>query len=759
MPTRGCFPNEQTAGIGDRRHAGIGRDGNVIAGVQPADDLRQAGLTGFTVKRRDRRADLEVIQETTRDAGVLGGDQRDVAQRFDGARGHVVEISDWRRNQIERSQYQLLSSCQILPWSDILIRACTNTIVVALGGAVVRPGGDAMDAETGPARTMSLYRKYRPETFAQDELVGQDHVSRTLRNAIAQGRVSHAYLFCGPRGTGKTSTARLLAKAVNCLDPDPANRPCNKCEACVAINQGRATDIVEIDAASNRGIEDIRDLREQVKYAPTQLRHKFYIIDEAHRLTRDAFNAFLKTLEEPPPNTTFVLATTDPDQLLETVASRCQRFDFHRIPVERMAGRIRDVAEQEDISIDDASVEMIARHATGSMRDALGLLDMLRTAVDTAGEPISEELTREMLGLSHDERTLGLIRALAEQDLAAGLRTINEVVDSGQDVRAYARQVLSALRQLMLCSAGVVPPDVTSEIRGLAAQFELADLVRINRAFSGVDFAIRNGGFPQLPLELAFLASVVGEPDGSDQEEAPVTPRTARRIADRPAPKPAAAPPRESAQAQRSTSPPSQPEHQPEPETVAEPVRSLEPDVSAPAPASGNGVSLDTIFDRWSEIRTEVKARDRKTEALMASCDPGAVDGETLILVAAYQFHAGKLNEERVKAAIEDALEQILGVRLNVRTVLRDEFEPPSPGAPPTASGGTPAAGSGAPSREANGHVGGESAADRQPAESSTNNDNTYQESVMERMKALFNAEEIDAAEVEQLFGRSELGD
>lgn len=625
-----------------------------------------------------------------------------------------------------------------------------------------------MDSETGPARSMSLYRKYRPETFNEDELVGQDHVSRTLRNAIAQGRVSHAYLFCGPRGTGKTTTARLLAKAVNCLDPDPANRPCNTCEACIAINQGRATDIVEIDAASNRGIEDIRDLREQVKYAPTQLRHKFYIIDEAHRLTRDAFNAFLKTLEEPPPNTTFVLATTDPDQLLETVASRCQRFDFHRIPVDLMAQRIRDVSDHEGIEIDEPSIELIARHATGSMRDALGLLDMLRTAVDAEAGGVTEELTRQMLGLSHDERTLGLIRAIADGDLAAGLATINEVVDAGQDVRAYARQVLSVLRLLMLCRAGADPAEATEEVRELSKMFEIADLVRINRAFSEVDFAIRNGGFPQLPLELAFMAAVVGDPQMRG-EPAPTRRQSPRQLAE---PQPQRAVERSRAEpTPKPAAPPLAPEPapvsvEPEPRLASEPkpVASTPDASSVPTQdavqVSSADISLDTIFDRWGEIRTEVKARDRKTEALMASCDPGAIDGDTLILVAAYQFHAGKLNEDRVKAAIEEALEHILGVRLRVRTILRDEFEPQDYGAPPASSGGGSSShGSGAEVSEPNGQVEGAhvetgGAVQSEPAEQQ---DRSYQEGVMNRMKALFNAEEVGPAELARLFDRHDL--
>src|SRR5215216_6428991 len=240
---------------------------------------------------------------------------------------------------------------------------------------------------TTPERTghtQSLYRKYRPQSFDAIELVGQEHVVQTLRNAILLDRVAHAYLFCGPRGTGKTTTARLLAKAVNCLDPDPLKRPCNECVNCRSINSGAATDVIEIDAASNRGIDDIRELRERVKYAPTQLKTKFYIIDEAHQITGAAANAFLKTLEEPPGHTKFVLATTDPEELLATIVSRCQRFDFRRISADDIVRRLQTVAALEGVSVDADALRLIARHATGSLRDALGLLEQLALAIGSA---------------------------------------------------------------------------------------------------------------------------------------------------------------------------------------------------------------------------------------------------------------------------------------------------------------------------------------------------------------------------------------
>lgn len=615
--------------------------------------------------------------------------------------------------------------------------------------------------ETGPGRTQSLYRKYRPETFESGELVGQDHVRNTLRNAIANGRVSHAYLFCGPRGTGKTTTARLLAKAVNCLDPDPAKRPCNACEACVAINQGRATDIIEIDAASNRGIEDIRDLREQVKYAPAQLRHKFYIIDEAHRLTRDAFNAFLKTLEEPPPNTTFVLATTDPDELLETVASRCQRFDFHRIPAEQMAQRARAVCEQEGIEIDDEALEIVIRQSTGSLRDALSLIDMLATATgDGEGRGIDAELTRKMLGLSQDERTLTLIEAILNRDLTLGLKTINDALDSGQDMRAFGRQILAALRLLMLCRAGANPAEADAALRELATRFELADLLRINREFSEIDFAIRHGGFPQLPIELAFVASIVDTGGTASAQPQP-----------QPAPRVTSAPPEPIATARQDPPEQQPPPRQPEPRT-AEPIpirrepqpapaqAAPAPDKPAPPPPatqkpasapSAGSLPLESIVERWPEVRTVVKAADRKVEALLASCDPYNVLDDTLYLVAAYPFHSSKLNEDQNRMIIEDAVEQILGQRLSVSTGLRDEL--PDMSGPPSSQPAPQPAQQAAARQIRDGGPDAASNGESYDAEASDDDDHEQRSSeeeqqIMERMKAIFDGEEIDIDEL-----------
>jgi DNA polymerase-3 subunit gamma/tau len=539
------------------------------------------------------------------------------------------------------------------------------------------------DADRAPGRTQSLYRKYRPTTFEDEELVGQEHVSRTLRNAIARGRVAHAYLFCGPRGTGKTSTARLLAKAVNCLHDDPEQRPCNECASCIAINNGSATDIVEIDAASNRGIDDMRDLRERVNYAPVQLRTKFYIIDEAHQVTKDAFNAFLKTLEEPPPNTTFILATTDPDKLPETIASRCQRFDFRRIARDGMVAHMRRIAEREGIAVDDDVLEIVARRATGSLRDGLSLIDMLATAAGEQSDGrIDVALARRMLGMTDDGWEYELIRALADRDVTAGLSVIGNVVDAGHDVRSFGKRLLELLRNVMLIRAGADPVEANDTSRELAGRFELAQLLHINRQFAEVDFKIRSGSFPQLPLELAFLGSLVEQPGGAVAAAAPAyvppiqvsqpAPQRAEPVR-RPAPMP-----RRDDSASGSYERTDAPARRPEPQPPTAPSAPPTPPRPATSSAGGDDGLIQQIAANWERIRTEVKAVDRKAEALLASTDPGVISGDILYVIAAYPFHAQKLNDTRVRAIVEDAVEKVAGRRLNTSFVLRDEL----PGAP-----------------------------------------------------------------------------
>lgn len=300
---------------------------------------------------------------------------------------------------------------------------------------------------------VALYRQWRPQDF--NSLVAQDHVSKTLRNAITSGRIAHAYLFAGPRGTGKTSTAKIFAKALNCQE-GPTPEPCNRCSNCERITAGTSMDVFEIDAASNRGIDEIRDLRETVKFAPVDGRYKVYIIDEVHMLTTEAFNALLKTLEEPPAHVVFILATTEPHKIPATIHSRCQRYDFRRIGIKEIEDRLAEVAAQGNLNIAPEALRLIAVQADGGMRDALSILDQ---CMALAEEQVSAEAVRKLLGMIGHEWVWKLTDALAERDATAVLMNLDELVTIGKDVRQVLLELVQHFRSLMVYKAA---PDIES---------------------------------------------------------------------------------------------------------------------------------------------------------------------------------------------------------------------------------------------------------------------------------------------------------
>lgn len=544
-----------------------------------------------------------------------------------------------------------------------------------------------------PGQTQSLYRKYRPATFASDELVGQEPIVRTLRNAIARNRVAHAYLFCGPRGTGKTSTARLLAKAVNCLAPNPEDRPCGVCTSCRAIASGSATDVVEIDAASNRGIDDIRELRERIKYAPTQLQTKFYIIDEAHQITGAAANAFLKTLEEPPSHTKFVLATTDPEELLQTIVSRCQRFDFRRIALEPMVGRLRTIAAAEGLSVSEEALLAIARAGTGSLRDAEGLLDQLAvyqhddlesdTGID--GE-IGVTQVRALLGISRNDRIETLVAALADHDAKRALSAVNEAVEAGEDPRQLNQQLVTYLRVLLHERAGG-SADADENARELAKRFELSDIAAHARRFSEIDYRMRHAPFAQLPLEVALVEAMLSRDEGPIVQQLQRQPNSAPPPVVGPAVEPETQPtPRPSLRSRVRgettvrTEPPAAPieEQPPEAPTTAQP----------PPPIAGkNGeLTVEVLADLWPRIRMEVKAVNRRIEALLTSIDPVGVEGDRVILAAAYEFHRNRMNADEVRIVVEDVISRLVNRSVRITCVMPGDVTPKPAQQPETPS-------------------------------------------------------------------------
>ncbi|MFN0150135.1 MAG: DNA polymerase III subunit gamma/tau, partial [bacterium] len=354
-----------------------------------------------------------------------------------------------------------------------------------------------------------LARRYRPQTF--DELVGQDHVARTLTNAITQGRLAHAYLFTGPRGVGKTSTARILAKSLNC-EKGPTPAPCGTCGYCTDIAAGRSLDVVEVDGASNRGIDEIRDLRENARYAASPGKKRIYIVDEVHMLTNEAWNALLKILEEPPPHVVFVFATTQPSKVLATILSRCQRFDFRRIPTEAIVGRLREIGAKEEFALQDDVYYLIARRADGGLRDAESLLDQV---ISFAGKGASRAQAEEVLGVVGSDLYFELTRAIAEKNAAAAAANLATAIDGGADLVEIAAGMLDHLRSLFIVSAGESPgeildasPEMVARLREQTKAFAGADVLRLARILAAAEREMRRSAHPRVLLELAFFEMV-----------------------------------------------------------------------------------------------------------------------------------------------------------------------------------------------------------------------------------------------------------
>ncbi|MFZ5650642.1 MAG: DNA polymerase III subunit gamma/tau [Bacillota bacterium] len=353
---------------------------------------------------------------------------------------------------------------------------------------------------------MALYREWRPRTFR--EVVGQEHIVRTLSNALMGGRLSHAYLFCGPRGTGKTSIAKILARAANCRRPEEGN-PCGSCDPCRDIESGTSMDVTEIDAASNRGIDEVRDLREKVRFTPSAGRFRVFIIDEVHMLTNEAFNALLKTLEEPPGHAMFILATTEPHRVPLTILSRCQRFDFHRIGEREMAGRIREVAEGAGIEIDRAAVELIVRAAEGGMRDALGILDQ---AAAYGANRVGPDEIHGILGTVREDMLNGVVSGLAGGRAGEVLEIIAKISDQGKDLRIFIRDLNACLRRRMLDKMKPTEP----------GDLEVDRLSRVIAGLARADQEMRWSSQPRILLEVALVRAAGtmaggGAPDGSDR--------------------------------------------------------------------------------------------------------------------------------------------------------------------------------------------------------------------------------------------------
>jgi DNA polymerase-3 subunit gamma/tau len=509
-----------------------------------------------------------------------------------------------------------------------------------------------------------FYRKWRPQTLS--EVVGQEHVTQTLRHAVANGRVAHAYLFCGPRGTGKTSTGRILAKAISCLDPKQGE-PCNSCIMCKAINEGSAPDIIEIDAASNRGIDEIRDLREKVNYAPNLAHYKVYIIDEVHMITKEASNAFLKTLEEPPPHAKFILATTEPHKVLPTILSRCQRFDFHRLSQSAVITKLNLVCQKENIDIVPEALKLIAKVTTGSLRDAENLLEQLVTYY---GHKIELHQVKEMLGISGDLRIRELARHIVNKDITAGLKTINSVRSDGLDLRQFNRELVDYLRELLLVKSGseeVV--DATSddliEIKEMATGASLDYLLTAVKRFGEIDLRLDN--YSPLPLELALvdcILSVTGEKQPVKPEQS--QPQEPAAVASRPA---------KAAKPAKTTKPAPEVKAQ-APSESAEPKAA--PDKTTETPEAPPSPEIESLRDRWKDFVNAMRGEGSKGNLdafLRSSCEPLSIEDNTLTLGFYHKFHKEYIEDPKYRHLVEKKLKEVFGHSYQVRCVLTSPSE------------------------------------------------------------------------------------
>ncbi len=493
----------------------------------------------------------------------------------------------------------------------------------------------------------ALYLAWRPMRF--EDVIGQEHITRTLRNSLKSGRVRHAYLFSGPRGTGKTTTARLLAKAVNCANEDAGQRPCNECAACRSVNEGRYLDLIEIDAATHTGVDDVRDLRDKIAFSPGEGSYKVYIIDEVHRFTGNAFDALLKTLEEPPPHAVFVLATTEIDKVPATIKSRCLPFEFRRVPLLTVADHLQKIAEAEGLRIERQALELIARQGTGSVRDSISLLDQI---VTDPAEAITLALAQEVLGTASSDAVRALVDALVQGDAAAGLEVINRAVDAGSDPQQFGQQIVEQLRALLLAQTASAALVVASEeererYQAQAGQISSGMLLRALRNFNKALADDLGGWQPQLALELALVESLAAptEADFPAPPAASVTPAAARPPQADPVRKPAA-------------------------------VQSAKKAEAAPAPSASAApaaeLTLEQLQARWDAVRPELERPGRSNiPALLDHVQVSDLRDDVVVLDASTPFFHDRLDSAETRSALEKAVEAVFGRPLRIRVRLQ----------------------------------------------------------------------------------------
>lgn len=493
----------------------------------------------------------------------------------------------------------------------------------------------------------TLYRKYRPKNFS--EVIGQTHIVRTLSNSLKNNRVGQAYLFTGPRGTGKTSIARILAKTVNCVNLKGAI-PCEKCPACENINSGKSLDIIEIDAASNTGVDNIRELRETIALTPSVLKYKVYIIDEVHMLSTGAFNALLKTLEEPPSHVIFILATTEIHKVPETIISRCQRFDFTRLPLPDIIKKLSLIAKAEKVEIEKDALEMIAIAAEGGMRDAESLLEQIIALED---KNITASEVEEILGATDKKTAVEIAGFIITKNSSLAIAKINELLENGYDLQIFNKTLVNYLRQLMLVKIDVnlkkyfsyeIPREQMEKMVELSQKAELYQIISAINLFLEAQGKIAASILPQLPLEIAIIKAT---------NTFPVVENTKPNIELK-------------SENKKKPSPP-----------LGEMSRSdREGEVKLNKENINYGENINSHIDlfavkkNWPKLLTDIRPFNHSLSALLSNCQPAKIEGDKIILATPYSFYFERLNDAKNRLTIEEVLGKILGCSVRIGVII-----------------------------------------------------------------------------------------
>ena len=548
----------------------------------------------------------------------------------------------------------------------------------------------------GRSLTLALYRRYRPSTFA--EVVGQEHVTDALRQALSSGRIHHAYLFSGPRGCGKTSSARILARSLNCVN-GPTPEPCGTCEHCVAIAAGTSLDVVEIDAASHGGVDDARDLRERAFFSPVSARFKVYIVDEAHMVSSAGFNALLKVVEEPPEFLKFVFATTEPQAVIGTIKSRTHHYPFRLLPARAMSALLTEICESEGVTVDPRAMPLVVRAGGGSARDALSVLDQL--IAGSGPEGVTYRLAAALLGVTDAALLDEVVDAFAAGDGAAVFDTVNRVVEAGHDPRRFAADLLDRLRDLIVLQRAPdaaerelvdVPPDELPRLRHQATLFGPAELSRAaDLVYAGLT-EMRGTTSPKLVLELicarvllpaaaADAASALARLDRLERRldiagGTPAAPRPVTVATPAPPVREEAPPAREEPSAAPATreAPPAPPAAEAAPEEAAP--EEAAPEAAPPEPAPAGALDAGAVRRAWEDVLGAVSARKKTTRALLDGVLPTAVDGRELTLRFQHSAVARQFEKSPNPDVLREALAEVLGVDWVVRVDVGGQAAP-----------------------------------------------------------------------------------